>query len=127
MNSRVHLCLARLIPSLLVLTVSLAIAATGTDGNYAGMSTGTGGTKPFCKGTSPLGAVVKGAVINILSTAADGSSNPGIGKIDAKGGFVARKKIKGGGTIIYDGTVQVGKISGTWKGPSCNGVFEMKK
>ena len=114
--------------ALAILAVSTALAAAPQmDGAYSGTITTTGGTRSFCKGTSPLTGTVKGMAVAINIKANDGTPGPATGTLDSKGVFVATKTLQSNGALVLSGKVKAGTMDGTWKGPSCSGTFSLKK
>lgn len=114
--------------ALVLLALSPALAAAPkSDGAYAGTITTTGGSRPFCKGSGPLTATVTGKTVDIPIRANDGTPGSATGTLDAKGAFVATKKLQSNGALVLTGTLAKGTLEGTWKGPSCQGTFVLKK
>lgn len=103
------------------LSVAAALAAfPASAASLSGKSVTQGGSKPFCKGSTPITGSVDGSSISITTPKADGGSATVKGKVAKTGAFKAQA-----GRFSFTGKVDGGKVSGKWKGPSCYGSFSL--
>lgn len=103
-------------------TAVLSIAAgPAFAAQLSGKSVTKGGTKAFCKGSTPITASLDEKSISITTPMASGGTATAKGKIDKSGAF----KVSGG-RITFTGKVKGKGASGSWEGPSCFGSFSLR-
>lgn len=103
--------------------VALSSAAHASfDGSYKGNAQTTGGTRDFCKGTTPISASVSAGSIAIRVPKSEGGAASVVGKVSGNGSFDAR-----GERFNFKGKIAGKKITGTWKATYCNGPFALNR
>jgi hypothetical protein len=114
---------AKILHIFLSLTLSIGLPSLGqaSDGHFSGKSITKGGSKPFCKGSTPLTATVTGTKIMLELPLNAGGTAKIKGTIDKKGAFRAS-----GGRFSMTGKATAKSLSGSWRGPSCFGTFSIR-
>lgn len=115
--------LKRLLSAAAVVLVALSSAAQASfDGSYKGNAQTTGGTRDFCKGTTPITASVSASSIAIRVPKSEGGVANVVGKVSGNGSFDAK-----GERFNFKGKIAGKKITGTWKATFCNGPFALNR
>jgi hypothetical protein len=113
----------RILTVILALATSLAVPALSqaADASFSGKSITKGGSKPFCKGSTPLTAKVTGSNIVLALPLASGGKATIKGTVGKNGAFRAS-----GNRFTMTGKLAGKALVGTWKGPSCFGTFSIR-
>lgn len=108
---------SKLASALLMLSLASTSALAA---ELTGKSSTNGGKKSFCKGSTQITASLTENTIAIRTPLATGGIATVRGKLDSKGGFKAS-----GNRFTFTGKVKGKSVSGSWKGPSCFGKFNL--
>jgi hypothetical protein len=104
-----------------ILSIIAAVPVAAANRTLSGSSRTEGGTKAFCKGSTPITASLSDTRIVIKSPMASGGTATISGSIADGGAFKAS-----GSRFTFTGKVSGKKVSGKWKGPSCYGSFSLR-
>lgn len=103
------------------LFLATAIVFPAAAAELSGKSKTTGGSKPFCKGSTAIsGSVTKDRIVIETPLAAGGTAKV-TGKVGKDGAFKAN-----GRRFTFAGKATETSASGQWKGPSCFGSFSLR-